>query len=114
VQLASPEVMRITVSSVNAPTADNHAYAEYRFFTSIAQYEGQVRSVAVVVRRDPAVNRRFLCTVVIDLGPSGRVKTQARATYPNAAIDRAADRIAWLVSHRVGTDFSLKSAGSSS
>lgn len=59
--------------------------------------------------RDSASNRSFLCTVVVDLGALGRIKTQARAVHPSAAIDRAADRTAWLVSRRAGQDFSLKS-----
>jgi len=99
--------MRITVSSVNTLTADNHPYAEYRFFTSIAPYEAHVRAVDVVVRRDPALTRQFLCTAVADLGRSGQVKTQARAMHPSAAIDRAADRIAWLVGRLIARGVSV-------
>jgi hypothetical protein len=36
------------------------------------------------------------------LGPSGRIKTQARALRPTAAIDRPADRTAWLIGRRTG------------
>jgi ribosome-associated translation inhibitor RaiA len=102
--------MRIRVSAIDTPVTDEkRAYAEYRFFTSIAPYEPRVVAVDVVVRRDSGASRQFLCTVTVDLGPSGRVRTQARAVHPSAAIDRAADRAAWLVGRRVGSDFSLKS-----
>jgi ribosome-associated translation inhibitor RaiA len=102
--------MRITLSGINIPISDDkRAYAEYRFFTSIAPHEVTIRSVNVVIRRDSAANRSFLCTVVVDLGSSGRIKTQARAVHPSAAIDRAADRTAWLVSRRADQDFSPKS-----
>jgi ribosome-associated translation inhibitor RaiA len=103
--------MRITISGADtAITDEKRAYAEYRFFMAIAPHEALVRAVDVVVRGDSAANRQFLCAVTVDLGPSGRVKTQARAAHPNAAIDRAADRTAWLVGRRVGSDFSLKSS----
>jgi ribosome-associated translation inhibitor RaiA len=101
--------MRINVSGVNGPiTDDKRAYAEYRFFTSIAQHDMSIRAVDVVIRRDSASHRSFLCTVVVDLGSSGQIRTQARAAHPSAAIDRAADRTAWLVRRRAGQDFSLK------
>ena len=107
--------MRIKVSSINTSfTDEKRAYAEYRFFTSIAPHEARVRAVDVVVTRDSAANRQFLCTVTVDLGASGQVKTQARAVHPSAAIDRAADRTAWLVGRRIGTDFSVKSPAFSS
>jgi ribosome-associated translation inhibitor RaiA len=115
VQIAFVQVMRIKVSGINTPmTHEMRAYAEYRFFTSIAPHEGLVRAVHVVVTRDSASNRQFLCTVTVALGLSGHVKTQARAVHPSAAIDRAADRTAWLVGRRVGSDFSVKSRSFSS
>ena len=107
--------MRINVSGADtAVTDEKRAYAEYRFFTSIAAHVARVRAVDVVVRRDGAKCPPFLCTVTIDLGPSGRIKTQARAVHPIAAMDRAADRAAWLVARRVRADFRLKSPACSS
>lgn len=93
--------MRITLSGLDIPITDDYrAYAEYRFFTAIARHEAVVRTVNVAVRRDSAADRPFLCTVIVDLRPSGTVKTQARAVHPSAAIDRAADRTAWLLDQR--------------
>ena len=101
--------MRINVAGVNVPiTNDQRAYAEYRFFTSIAPHDMSIRAVDVVIRRDSAAHHSFLCRVEVNLGSSGRIKTQARAAHPSAAIDRAADRAAWLVRRRAGQDFSLK------
>jgi ribosome-associated translation inhibitor RaiA len=107
--------MRIKVSGVDVSiTNDQRAYTEYRVFTSIAPHGMRIRAVDVVIRRDSAPNRSFVCTIVIDLDSSGRIKTQARGAHPSAAIDRAADRTAWLVRRHAGQDFSLKSPAFSS
>jgi ribosome-associated translation inhibitor RaiA len=103
VRLASVTVMRIKVSGMNSTiTNDKRVYAEYRFFAAIAPYEVRIRSVDVAIRSASAADRSFLCRVVVDLGTSGCLTTQARAIHPTAAIDRAADRTAWLVSRRAG------------
>jgi hypothetical protein len=53
--------------------------------------------------------------MVLDLGPAGRVKTQARGRHPEAAIDRAAERAAWLLDRRVrSTAFQAETAAFSS
>jgi ribosome-associated translation inhibitor RaiA len=102
--------MRIRISSLEPPIAeDKRAYAEYRIFTSIAPYEPHIAAVDVVVGRELTARRRFLCTVTVDLGRSGRIKTQARAMHPSAAVDRAADRTAWLIGRRVAGGFTVKS-----
>jgi ribosome-associated translation inhibitor RaiA len=95
-------------------TDETRAYAEYRFFTAVASYETRIRAIDVVVKRDRAASRHFLCAVSVDLAGVGHVKTQARAVHPIAAIDRAAERTAWLVGRRAGQDFSLKSHAFSS
>ena len=107
--------MRIRISGHDTPIADEkRAYAEYRFFASIARYEPQVGAVDVVVGQELTARRQFLCTVTVDLGSAGHIKTQARAMQPSVAIDRAADRTAWLIGRRVGRDFSVKSPAFSS
>jgi len=104
--------MRIRISVIDIPIADQkRAYTEYRVFRAIAPYVG---AVDVVVGRKSAAHRQFLCTVTVDLGRSGHVKTQARGTHPSAVIDRAADRTAWLIGRRIGRDFSVKSPAFSS
>lgn len=115
VRLALVHVMRIRVSGIDTPETDEkRGYAEYRFFTAIAAYETRIRTIDVVVRRDRDARRPFLCTVSVDLPRAGHVRTQARAVHPIAAIDRAAERTAWLVGRRAGQDFRLKSHAFSS
>jgi len=110
VPLAIVHVMRIRVAGVDTPITDGkRAYAEYRFFAAIAPYETRIHTIDVVLRHDRAAGRQFLCAVRVKLAGAGHVKTQARAVHQIAAIDRAADRTAWLVGRRTGQDFSLKS-----
>lgn len=107
--------MRIRISGLDTPITDEkRAYAEYRFFTSIAPYEPQVGAVDVVVGRELTARRQFRCTVTVDLGRSGQIRTQARAMHPSAAIDRAAERAAWLIGRRIGRDFNVKALAFSS
>jgi len=73
------------------------AYAEYRFFTSIARYATGVRAVHVTLRLDGGVYR---CTATIELASFGPLTIQARAPHPNAAIDLLAERAARLLSRR--------------
>jgi ribosome-associated translation inhibitor RaiA len=95
--------MHMTVRGINFILSDStRAYAEYRFFVATAQHRPDIRALDVAFRRDRAAHRPFHCTVVVDLGSQGCVKTQARAMTSSAAIDRAADRTAWLVERRLG------------
>jgi ribosome-associated translation inhibitor RaiA len=115
VQVAFVSAMRIRISGIETATADaKRAYAEYRFFRALAPYEPQVGAVDVRVGQEVTARRQFLCSVTVDLGGSGHIKTQARAMQPGAAIDRAADRTAWLIGRRIGRDFSVKSHACSS
>src|SRR3954471_18594487 len=102
--------MRITLSA-HPLIDDTRAYGEYRFFTSVARHAAMIRAVDVTLTRVTGANPRFQCAVVVDLGVSGRIKTQARAPRPTAAIDRAAERAAWLLERRTKTThFIVKSS----
>ena len=103
--------MRITISGTEPITSEKRAYAEYRFFTSIAPYERRIGAVDVAVRRDVVSRGPFLCVVAVDLGRAGYIRTQARAMHPTAAIDRAADRTASLIGRRFGRGTRVKSSG---
>jgi ribosome-associated translation inhibitor RaiA len=93
--------MHISLSGVSVDVADRiRAYAEYRFFSSVARHATLIRSVDIALRRIAGARGGVLCQVHIDLGTSGRVKTQARGAHPSAAIDRAADRAASLLGWR--------------
>jgi ribosome-associated translation inhibitor RaiA len=108
--------MRISLSGAHVPVTDRlRAYAEYRLFTSVARHHAIVHGADVLVRRRTARHSQFVCTMVLDLGPAGRVKTQARGRHPEAAIDRAAERAAWLLDRRVrSTAFQAETAAFSS
>jgi ribosome-associated translation inhibitor RaiA len=95
--------MRIRVCGVNTPvTDDRRRYAEYRIFTSVVPHQATIHSVDVAIARVSGSKQpSFRCTVLVDLGSSGCIRTQARAVHPGAAIDRAADRTAWLVRRRL-------------
>jgi ribosomal subunit interface protein len=96
--------MRISLSGAHVPVTDPlRAYVEYRLFTSVARHHASVQRADVLVRREATGHPRFVCTMSLDLGPAGRVKTQARGRHPEAAIDRAAERAAWLLDRRVRT-----------
>ncbi|MGH9418952.1 MAG: HPF/RaiA family ribosome-associated protein [Thermoanaerobaculia bacterium] len=76
------------------------AYTEYRMFTSVARYGAIIRTIRVDVGRDGRDRDGVACTVLIDLVPSGQVKTQARASHSIAAIDRVCDRAGRLLGRR--------------
>ena len=102
--------MRITLSGSNL-TDHRRAYCEYRFFTSVAHHAAIIRRIDITLKRTAEANPRVQCAVVVDLGVSGRVKTQARSPHPTGAIDRAAQRAAWLLDRRTkATPFMMKSS----
>jgi ribosome-associated translation inhibitor RaiA len=84
-----------------AVTARLQAYAEYRLFTGMARYETLIRRVSVTIGHNASHRDPFLCLVVVDLAQAKPIKTRARGRHPNAAIDRAADQVASLLSRHV-------------
>ncbi len=94
--------MRISLSGAHVSVTDFlRAYVEYRLFTSVARHHAAVARADVHIRHETPGHARFVCTMALDLGRRGRVKTQARGAHPEAAIDRAAERAAWLLDRRV-------------
>ena len=76
------------------------AYTEYRMFTSIARYGTRVRGVYVTLQRRTHHRKGFLVSVVIDLGRTDQIKTQALGPHPTAAIDRVCERAERLLGAR--------------
>lgn len=94
--------MRVSLSVAHLTVTDSlRAYMEYRLFTSVARHHAIVQGADVRVRRETLGHARFVCTIALDLGHAGRVKTQARGTHLEAAIERATERAAWLLDRRV-------------
>ena len=95
--------MRIDVIGEDATiTADVRAYAEYRLFAKLARYARLVRSARVVLRagRD-RLGEKMVCSVTVDLEPSGYARTRASHPLVYPAIDGAAERIGDLMSRRL-------------
>ena len=96
--------MRVSLSGAHVTVTDSlRAYVEYRLFTSVARHHAIVQDADVRVRRETLGHARFVCTIALHLGHAGRVKTQARGTHLEAALERAAERAAWLLDRRVGS-----------
>ena len=93
--------MRIPLTGKDVIITDQlQTYAEYRLFTSIARYQALICEVNVTLEHNRGNLGRFLCVVTVDLGPGEQIKIRAYGAYPNAAIDRAADRTSLRLSHR--------------
>ena len=93
--------MRIPLTVKDVIITDQlQTYLEYRLFTSTARYHALIRDVHVTLERHRGNRSRFLCVVTVDLKPTEQIKVRAYGAYPNAAIDRAADRTSLRLSHR--------------
>jgi hypothetical protein len=68
------------------------AYAEYRIFSSLAQFGGVVREVAVTLTPIRS-GHAFACSVLVGLERGVSVRVTARGRHPYDAINRAAHRI---------------------
>lgn len=101
VELALPAGMHITLATLDVDIPDHtRAYAEYRLFSCLSRHDLRVRTIEAVIRLD-AARRYFRCLLSVDLGPAGRIKTQARRRNVTEAIDCAANRLGWLVERRM-------------
>jgi ribosomal subunit interface protein len=94
--------MRIMVTGEDLNITNQfRAYTEYRFFAGIARYEPLIRSVNVTIRQITRIRDTFVCLAVVDLWGGTQIKSQARCHNPHAAIDRAVNKVASLLSRRV-------------
>jgi ribosome-associated translation inhibitor RaiA len=99
--LACLTSMRIVLSGANDIVTDRmRTYTEYKMFTSIARYGALVQAIYVTLQPRARNREGFLCGVVIDLGPPGQIKLQARGAHPTAAIDRVCERTGRLLGRR--------------
>jgi ribosome-associated translation inhibitor RaiA len=93
--------MRIMVTGSDDIATDRiRAYTEYRVFKSAARYGATIRGIHVDFSRDRRDRGGVACSVLIDLVPSGQVKTHARAPHPIAAVDKVCDRVGRLLGRR--------------
>jgi ribosome-associated translation inhibitor RaiA len=68
------------------------AYAEYRVFSSLAQFTGDVRDVAVSLTLGPA-GHSVRCAVVVTFASGAPIRITARGRHAYDAINRVARRI---------------------
>jgi ribosomal subunit interface protein len=93
--------MRILVTSKDVIITDQlQTYVEYRLFTAIARYQAVICGINVALGHNAGHRQRFLCVVMVDLSSGEQIKIRASGAHPNAAIDRAADRMSLRLSHR--------------
>ena len=86
--------MRIEVSgSVALEGGDLRAYAEYRVFSRLAAFAGQVNIVRIVISR-PTDDRPTSCTMSASLSRGGCVWARSRGRQPIRAVDSAATKLA--------------------
>jgi ribosome-associated translation inhibitor RaiA len=69
------------------------AYAEYRFFSRLVTIARDISDVHAVITAHHA-EPEATCTVAVDLGHAGSVRTRVRRHGAVAAVDAAADTIA--------------------
>ena len=68
------------------------AYAEFRIFSSLAQFSDVVREAAVSVTA-AARGRSVVCSVLVGLETGVTVRVSARGRHAYDAINRVADRL---------------------
>jgi ribosome-associated translation inhibitor RaiA len=68
------------------------AYAEFRIFSSLAQFSDVVREAAVSVT-PAARGRSVVCSVLVGLETGVPVRVSARGRHAYDAINRVADRL---------------------
>ena len=94
--------MRIFVTSVGAAINPQIlAYAEYRLFAVLARYAA-VRGTRVVLRCGAGGGVR--CSVTIDFDSTSSARASVKGLHAVGAVDRAAGRIAELMSRRSQPD----------
>jgi hypothetical protein len=69
------------------------AYAEFRVFSALARFSGDVGDVRVSLTQPPAGAHPVVCRVDVPLSCGTRVRASARGRHACDAIDRAAARI---------------------
>jgi ribosome-associated translation inhibitor RaiA len=95
--------MRIEViSEQGAATPQVRAYAEYRFFATLARHARAIRTVRVLLRQRERTDAssRVTCAVRVALEPSGSTRARAHGPHALGAIDRAAERVGHLMNRR--------------
>ena len=85
--------MRIEATDIGrAFGRQTRAYAEYRIFSSLAQFSEVVRQAKVSLA-PAARGRSVVCSVLVDIETGVPVRVTARGRHAYDAINRVADRV---------------------
>ena len=91
---ATPTPMRVSVVGPPSLSAEQiRAYAEYRLFLRLVTLSHEVTKVDATLIA-PEGNGDAVCSVTVDLGDAGRVRTRVSRAGAVAAVDAAADAVA--------------------
>lgn len=102
--------MQISVVGPPSLSAEQiRAYAEYRLFSRLVTLASEIHDVHVVITAHVA-DPLATCTVALDLGDAGRVRTRVRRAGAVPAVDAAAETVA-RAAHRRLTRASVRTSG---
>jgi hypothetical protein len=86
--------MRISVVGPPSLSAEQiRAYAEYKFFSRLVTLTRDITGVSATVTA-PDGDGEAVCSVTVELGDAGRVRTRVSRAGPVPAVDAAADLVA--------------------
>ena len=94
--------MQISVVGPPALSAEQiRAYAEYKLFSRLVAFAGDIADVHVVVNAPGGDASSASCTVALDLGAAGHLRTRIRRGGAVPAVDAAAEAIARAAARRL-------------
>lgn len=97
--------MQIAVHDADARNVtDLRAYSEYRMFAAVSRFSSSCARIDVRLSERQTAREPYVCTVVLEMRPSGQVRVRATGDRPYLAIDRAAERLSSGVERELGAD----------
>jgi ribosomal subunit interface protein len=104
--------MQIAVHDADARSvAHLRAYSEYRMFAAVSRFSRSCARIDVRLSERRTAREPYVCTVVLEMKPSGRVRARATGDRPYLAIDRAAERLSSGVERELGAGRDAGAAG---
>ena len=95
--------MQIAVHDADARNVtDLRAYSEYRMFAAVSRFSRSCARIDVRLSERQTVREPYVCSVVLEMKPSGRVQVRATGDRPYLAIDRAAECLSSGVKRELG------------
>jgi ribosome-associated translation inhibitor RaiA len=105
-------VMQIAVHDADARNVtDLRAYAEYRMFAAVTRFSRSCARIDVRLSERQTAREPYVCDVVLEMKPSGRVQVRATGERPYLAIDRAAERLSSGVERELGAGSRARAIG---